>query len=154
LKLYRIVKEKYAEEAFSGIGAKEFGGRWNSPGKELIYAAESASLALLEILVHTHSEDMERFYSVFEVDVPDNLISRVERDALPRGWNSLAPGKASQDIGDNWLDNSNDVALLVPSAVNPHDWNALINPLHEQWPGIMGACARLDNLYPDFRLKM
>ena len=154
MKLYRIVKGKHVDEAFSGYGAREYGGRWNSPGMEVIYAADSSSLALLEILVHTAGESLEAYYALLEIDVPDRLISRLERDALPAGWNSPAPSEASQRIGDSWLaSNGDDVALLVPSAVNPHGWNAIINPHHEAWPTIEAACVRLDDLFPDPRLE-
>lgn len=38
--------------AFSGIGAKQNPGRWNSAEVPMVYAAESLSLAMLEMLVH------------------------------------------------------------------------------------------------------
>src|SRR4051812_18031854 len=50
---WRIVKEKHARTAFSGEGARIFGGRWNSPGISIVYCSEHLSLAALEILVHT-----------------------------------------------------------------------------------------------------
>lgn len=153
MKLYRIVKKKHVDDAFTGYGAREYGGRWNSPGVEVVYAADSSSLALLEILVHTAGEDLEEYYALLEIDVPDRLISRMEREALPTRWNSPAPNEASQRSGDDWIASSDDVALLVPSAVNPHGWSALINPNHEEWPAIEAACARLDDLAPDSRLK-
>ncbi len=49
---WRIVKRKHAKKAFTGEGARQFGGRWNSPGVAIVYTAESQSLAALEILVH------------------------------------------------------------------------------------------------------
>jgi RES domain-containing protein len=36
----------------SGVGAALYGGRWNPPGVEAIYASATISLAVLEILVH------------------------------------------------------------------------------------------------------
>ena len=38
--------------AFSGEGARRFGGRWNSPGVAVVYLSEHQSLAALEIFVH------------------------------------------------------------------------------------------------------
>ena len=36
----------------TGEGARLVGGRWNSPGRPLIYASESIALCLAECLVH------------------------------------------------------------------------------------------------------
>ena len=49
---WRIIKSRFAAEAFSGEGARLYGGRWNSPGTAMVYTAGSVSLATLELLVH------------------------------------------------------------------------------------------------------
>jgi len=53
---YRIVKAKFRESAFTGDGARAFGGRWNSVGRSVIYLAGSISLATLEMLVHLNND--------------------------------------------------------------------------------------------------
>ncbi|MGT9857775.1 RES family NAD+ phosphorylase, partial [Citrobacter freundii complex sp. 2025EL-00205] len=35
--LYRMTKTRYITTAWSGLGAKEAGGRWNSVGTALVY---------------------------------------------------------------------------------------------------------------------
>ena len=50
--IYRIVKEKRADTAMDGNGARLYGGRWNSIGRPVVYVAGSESLAILKILVH------------------------------------------------------------------------------------------------------
>ena len=55
---WRITKRKHARSAFTGEGARLYGGRWNSPGTAIIYTAESQSLAVLEILVHLDSPEL------------------------------------------------------------------------------------------------
>jgi RES domain-containing protein len=50
LRLYRVCRAKHAR--LDGLGAKSVGGRWNSPGRAVVYMAESISLAVLENLVH------------------------------------------------------------------------------------------------------
>jgi RES domain-containing protein len=50
LEVYRLHSKRYP--ANSGKGAALHGGRWNPPGVEAIYTAQSRSLAALEILVH------------------------------------------------------------------------------------------------------
>ena len=41
---WRIVKQKHSRSAFSGEGARRFGGRWNSPGVSMVYLAHRRSL--------------------------------------------------------------------------------------------------------------
>ena len=48
IKVYRIVKRKFASVAFSGAGARLYGGRWNSPGVSMVYTSSTIALALLE----------------------------------------------------------------------------------------------------------
>jgi hypothetical protein len=47
---WRITSEKYADTAFSGEGAKEYSGRFNSVGIPVVYTSASISLATLEPL--------------------------------------------------------------------------------------------------------
>ena len=49
---WRITKARHAATAFTGGGAKAYGGRWNSPGTAVVYTAGSISLAILEMLVN------------------------------------------------------------------------------------------------------
>lgn len=51
--VYRLHSSRY--HASSGDGAAIRGGRWNPSGTPVIYAAASASLAVLEVLVHYSS---------------------------------------------------------------------------------------------------
>ena len=55
---WRITKRKHARDAFTGEGAREFGGRWNNPGTAIVYTAQSQSLAALEMLVHLDSSEL------------------------------------------------------------------------------------------------
>ena len=48
--VYRLCKAVYS--ALDGEGARLWGGRWNSAGRPMVYAAASPSLAVLEVLVH------------------------------------------------------------------------------------------------------
>jgi RES domain-containing protein len=49
---WRIFKRRYKASAFTGEGARLFGGRWNSKGIPVVYTSASPSLATLEMLVH------------------------------------------------------------------------------------------------------
>ena len=67
---WRIVQTHVADHAFSGEGARRYGGRWNSKGHAVVYTSGSISLAILEILVHIQIYDILEEY----VHIPVNLI--------------------------------------------------------------------------------
>ena len=46
--VWRIATARRARTAFSGDGARLYGGRWNPKGMPLVYCAESRALAMLE----------------------------------------------------------------------------------------------------------
>ena len=43
MRIWRLCRRPFAD--LSGDGARLYGGRWNSPGRPMVYAAESAALA-------------------------------------------------------------------------------------------------------------
>ena len=63
-------------------------------------------------------------------DVPDDIAVRtIEISALPRDWANRETH--TQQLGDRWLDSSEETILLIPSVIMPIadavDRNALIN---------------------------
>jgi RES domain-containing protein len=125
---YRIVKTKWAASAFDGEGARRSGGRWNSVGTPMVYAAESRSLAALEILVNL--EGPARGYSVVKCSFPDTFVEAVTPSSLPDDWRqSPAPPRLAA-LGDAWVARASSVVLAVPSAVTPDEMNYLLNPRH------------------------
>src|ERR1039457_6217055 len=85
---WRITKRKHARSAFTGEGARRYGGRWNSPGTAIIYTAESQSLAVLEILVHLDSPELLKKYVLFQVGIEESYIVGIDAAVLPRNWRS------------------------------------------------------------------
>lgn len=130
VRAWRIVKAKHSAAAFSGSGAKQFGGRWNSPGVAAVYVAGSASLAILEMLVHLQSQELMRCYVIFEVTFDEALVTAVDPAALPRNWRKSPPPAVAQQIGDAWFADAASAVLRVPSALVPTECNYLLNPLH------------------------
>lgn len=129
--LYRICKTKHAATAFDGEGARLYGGRWNSVGSRVVYAAGSLSLTILEILVHLDYTPILPSYSYIRVKCAAEYITNVNDIALlPSDWYSSPPPKDLQQIGDHWLKNLSSAVLTIPSAVVPTEWNYLINPAH------------------------
>jgi RES domain-containing protein len=121
--VYRLAKAAFA--ALDGEGARLYGGRWNAPGRAMIYAAASPSLAVLEVLVHLDlpAELMPDDYRLLAIEIPDDAeIERVEQAPIDLD--------ACRSVGDDFLIRGAAFALLVPSVVVPQERNALINARH------------------------
>lgn len=113
-----------------GEGASLTGGRWNSKGVRVIYASESLALALLEIMANAR-RTIPPGKEFFTIDVPDDVRVEVLRSHdLPARWMSAPAPRRIQEIGDEWIRKVRSVALIVPSAIVPHERNALLNPAH------------------------
>jgi RES domain-containing protein len=130
ISVWRITKQKHARNAFTGEGAKLYGGRWNNPGKLIVYTAESRALALAEILVHLESAGVLSRYVVFQVEIDESHIARLDLRDLPKNWRAEPAPKRLQTLGDEWLDSGNSAVLRVPSAIVGGEFNYLLNPLH------------------------
>jgi RES domain-containing protein len=128
--IWRIAKEKHTKSALSGEGARLYGGRWNSPGTPMIYAAQSQSLAILEILVHLDSTDLLMKYVLLGLEVDESFIRNVEAAQLPENWKADPVPSEVQAVGDAWSVRGESVILSVPSALVPDESNYLINPNH------------------------
>ncbi|WP_103028587.1 RES family NAD+ phosphorylase [Salinibacter altiplanensis] len=128
--IWRLTRERYADSAFSGEGARQHGGRFNSPGIPIVYAAESLPLALVETSAGLERYDQLRRYVFFRAELPETQVSEVEEDDLPEGWDRHPPPSQPQRMGDRWASNEESVALRVPSVVVPYSYNYLLNPAH------------------------
>jgi RES domain-containing protein len=130
---WRITNRKHVRSAFSGDGAREFGGRWNNPGTAMVYTAQSQSLAALEMLVHLDSSDLLEKYVLIAVEFDQSLVRTVEDSALPKSWRSDPAPAHLQSIGDNWVLTARSVVLQVPTALVPGENNFLLNPEHRDF---------------------
>src|SRR5579875_3539166 len=87
---------------FDGTRAMLYGARWNSPGRRIIYAAETYAGALLEILVHA-SGAVPKTQSYIAIDIPPGLNAEVvTQQDVPR-WDALFSDTA-RNYGDRWYD--------------------------------------------------
>jgi RES domain-containing protein len=128
--VWRLVKEKYADSAFRGEGARLGGGRLNSPGWPVVYTSESLALTELEILVHLPASHLLASYVAFPARLPDDAVETLDRTVLPSNWRENPIPRSVQAVGDNWLRARSSLALRVPSAVVPAEDNVLIHPAH------------------------
>jgi RES domain-containing protein len=129
--VYRVVRKAYARSPLDGEGAHRYGGRWSSPGTRLTYTSEHQSLAMLEYFVHLNADDAPPDLVLVTAEIPDDLPNqRVAVDELPSHWRrSPAPAELAH-IGDEFVRRAERCALIVPSALAPHENNWLLNPLH------------------------
>jgi RES domain-containing protein len=134
---WRIVKRKHARAAFSGEGARLYGGRWNSPGVAIVYTAESQSLAALEMVVHLDSSELLHNYVVYEVGIDESLVLKIEWSQLPRNWRADPPPQKVREVGDAWARAGKSAVLQVPSATLPSEYNFLLNPRHPDFPRLV-----------------
>ena len=131
--VWRMVTARFAGTAFSGEGARRYGGRWNRKGVPVVYTAASQSLAMLEMLVQ--DDPLRAHYVVIPAVFPDDLIvESVSVEQLPTGWRSGQPYGSLQDIGMQWISEGRSAVLAVPSAVIPAEYNYLLNPMHRDYP--------------------
>ncbi len=130
MRIWRICRARFADEAFSGQGARRFGGRWNSPGVPMVYSSSSLALAAMELFVHLEPNQQPDDLVSIAATLPEGEPAlRLEPSDLPSRWwtDDFAPARA---IGDNWIRESKSLAIEVPSAALRMEWNVLVNPLH------------------------
>lgn len=128
--VWRLSLARYAVTAFSGTGAKTYGGRWSPPGLAVIYSAESRSLALVEVLAGTDDSDrlIKQEWVLLSAEIPEECIEKPAR--VPDDWRQYPHSPAPQAFGAEWVQTQRSVALRVPSVVVPGEFNYLLNPAH------------------------
>lgn len=146
-----MVKSKWLDSAFDGIGAKRTGGRWNSKGRLCTYVSSSVSLALLEVMVHLQSYDLLKRYILMEIEFPSDFAMLLSDEDLPLNWREYPAPPETADIGDAWLTDGVSLALSVPSVVVPMERNFLLNPTHIGFAAAV-ATARAVDFSADSRL--
>jgi RES domain-containing protein len=139
MRAYRIAKLKHAATAFTGEGARAFGGRWNLPGVPMVYAAHTRALAALESLAHFAGAERRIRFVTFEIEIPDELAIHVKVESLPRDWKSAFPTAATMELGSNWQRGGKSAALVVPSVLIPQEFCVLLNPEHPDTRNVMVA---------------
>ena len=133
MRVWRLALGRHHE--LDGAGARRYGGRWNSPGVPVVYAATHLSLALLEQLVHVNLERLPDAFRAFAIELPD---------AVPVETVKLSPDSsdpiACRRYGDIWATALRSAALIVPSVLVPatldpggigtDERNVVLNPRH------------------------
>ena len=101
-----------------------------------MYASESISLAMLELLVQVNKRTRLKNHVCTSASFNESVVEMLEIADLPSGWDARPYTSVSQDVGDRWLDEERSLILRVPTVVNPHEYSLLINPLHPKFDEI------------------
>lgn len=128
MEIFRITDSKWATKLVaSGRPA-----RWNSRDVEMLYFAQSLSLACLENAVHRSSIELHNVsFSRVIVQAPNdfNVLNEID---LPVGWNAINPQNIGicRPFGDRWIQSKASLLLRVPSVIVKGEFNFLVNPKH------------------------
>lgn len=125
MRLWRVARAAFAD--LGGEGARLYGGRWNSPGRPVVYAAENPALAMLEVPVHLDLAP--------ELIPDDYVLIEIETGAASISENGMAGEPRA--LGDAWLGAGAAALLKVPSFIAPRSANVLINPRHRDAASIV-----------------
>ena len=128
--VYRITNKEHA--ALDGIGGLYGPGRWHRKGNLVIYASEHASLAAWEKIVHVASfENLSINLLLVKIEIPDKIeIQTIPQHILVKGWDSFPFSDETVNYGSSFLQKKEYLALKVPSAIIPDEFNIILNPLH------------------------
>ena len=121
MRLYRICHADHLEN-YQGLGASyQAGGRWNEPGIPVLYFAEAASVAMLEMANYLPSPRLvPSTYRLGVYDVAGHLpAERWTAADLPSGWDRFPWPPSTQRMGSDWLRQRHASLLVVPSAAVP-----------------------------------
>ena len=132
MRVFRLAAAQFArsrKEAFGGQGGLQASARWHTAGRAVVYAAQSLSLAALEILVHLKQTNDLQPFRLFVAEIPEQFI--LMPSSFPARWQTEY--RISRAFGDAWLKASEQPVLRVPSLITPGEWNFLLNPLQRDF---------------------
>lgn len=133
---WRICASQYAQAAYSGEGARIYGGRWNSRGRAVVYISESVSLAVLEQLVHVEDPAALDAFVVVSATLEESAVETLSVASLPDDWRVYPAPASIKEIGDVWLTETRSLAMKVPSATVRGQYNLLVNPAHPDFAAV------------------
>lgn len=126
--VYRVVSSKYPP--FDGIGAHKHGSRWVDPGRFVVHATSTYSLAILENIVHWRTPRLIPSLVTVVATIPASLKQQTA------SIKKLEDQNACRNIGNEWYDKADCAVLWVPSIVSPYEQNVLLNQLHTDFSKI------------------
>lgn len=98
-------------------------------GTHMVYTAGSASLAMLESLVHFGGRIVGD-YCQLALEIPDEGIEELNEDILPPNWRESPAPDMLKTFGNQFIAEGKNLVLKVPSVLVPDEANFLLNPEH------------------------
>jgi len=147
--VYRITASKRASD-ISGKGAALYPGRWNKKGTPVLYTGESKEIALLENIVHIPPM-MSPELDILTLEIPDNSIYEIKAEELPPNWHQFPAPTVLSEIGQKWIDDKTNLALMVPSSIIHSAKNVILNCEHKDYTKVKIVDQR--KFYFDSRLR-
>ena len=97
----------------------------------MLYCSQHLSLCLLEVLVHNDMANLPKELSYIELEIEEKSTKLLSTPKfIHAAWDKIKPPVEIAMFGSRWLQEQEELALIVPSAVLPQENNILINPLH------------------------
>jgi len=139
--VYRIIKSEARTSDLNGKGAFIDGGRWNNPGIFLLYTSMNSSLALLESLVHFDESELPPRMFIMHIEIAETAtIYQFPDQELPKNWRH-PENIELKEIGDKLIRSNQYMSIKVRSAVNPEEYNILLNPLYPAYYDLVKVIA-------------
>lgn len=130
--VWRLAAPAHAR-SLDGEGARRAGGRWNSPGRALVYTSSHLSLSVLEVFAHIPPalRDVLPMLEAVHIAVPDDAgVTAISASALDVLLEAPDPLSACRAAGDGWLAGGEGLVLEAPSVLVPEETNLMLNPRH------------------------
>jgi RES domain-containing protein len=127
--LWRLYRKAFGP-GLAGLGGIYTDGRWHTKGHYCTYLGGSASIVVLEKLVHLDPINFESDLMLgqfeIETEVEDGLV------ALNELWSGTPVDdiEKTRQVGDSFLKLNQKCLLKVPSVIVPEEYNYLFNPKH------------------------
>jgi RES domain-containing protein len=119
-----LARRNHADLA--GEGARLYGGRYNPKGVPAVYAAESISLAALEVLVHVEKSEIPDDYVALGIEVHRRQIQSLSAEAARRLEGFASGETPSVEIFQREF--YEHPVLRVPSVIIPREYNYILLP--------------------------
>ena len=71
-------------------------------------------------------------FSLITYNIPDSLITNLDKSLLPTSWKDYPLTSATSEIGDAFIEEGKYMAMKVPSAITILEHNYLINPGYKE----------------------
>ena len=128
---WRIDEKRHAATWDRGEGSFRNGGRWNSPGRRIVYCSFDPAVTILEVAVHKTFEVLDMVPHVLtSIEVLPSAYDKVfivRPEDLPNKYWLLSStsSKGQRDFGDQLL--ATHPFVVIPSVPAASSWNVLFD---------------------------